>query len=271
MTYNEGCSTAATFRSSIYIGAMNPVLPLFTLLLLLFHGSAPAQTRRRFFPPPRPHRPERPRRTPDPTYRLHHRVFVKWTPSALIPISAASVRLGAEYCTRGNLGLALDAGYVFPASQQSNWREFNGGPGWILNPEARLYFGFRRNGRGFTGIQGLYRQQYFGSKAGTIGISGYAWWYRQSAATLQVIGAAPEIGFVVGLGSGLHLEWAAGVGAKRIDWDRRDLVMTRTWNSYHYYNYQYTENDVLNKEVLPYFFMQLKFSWLLGPGPKKVP
>jgi hypothetical protein len=239
----------------------------FISLLTLFSMQAAAQQPHRRHPSFHHHRNAgqvRPVRFHSPRYRLDKRVFVKWVPSALIPISATSVRFGAEYCTAGNIGLALEAGYVLGSTSRTspNYR-FGGKGGIILNPEARLYFGFRSRGRGFAGLQGLVRIQQFPGMSGNLGIGGYTYEYTQSGATLYVVGAAPEMGFVARLAGNCHLEMDMGIGVKHISWDRRDLTTRKIYDSFHNY-LEYPEDGVLDRDYLPYFFAQIKFSWLLG-------
>lgn len=85
---------------------------MFLVPLILLSVTSQAQRLRLPHPPHRHGSHIRRIKVHPSAYRLSDRTFVKWTPSALAPISAASIRFGFEYCFAKRYGVALDAGYV---------------------------------------------------------------------------------------------------------------------------------------------------------------
>lgn len=180
--------------------------------------------------------------------------ILKYSPMAILPMPASEIRLGAEYCIDGRLGIGLDLGYVV---HFLNSRGYNTGNGFAIHPDARYYLGHSQNARLYCGVQGFYRTENFGSGRfeyieGTNRFSAF-----QTSAARHALGIAAHGGIALA-GPHFRVEFGTGIGVKGVNYDRSGLSISPAPQSGKTANQAPGEYYVLDHKTLPYVVLDIK-------------
>lgn len=186
--------------------------------------------------------------------------ILKYSPMAILPMPASEVRLGAEYCIDGKLGIGLDLGYVV---HFLNSRGYHTGNGFAIHPDVRYYLGHSRNARVYCGVQGFYRTENFGSGHfeyldGTKRFSA-----SQTGATRHASGIAAHGGIALA-GPHFRVEFGTGIGVKGVNYDRSGLYISPSPQSGKTANQAPGEYYVLDHKTLPYVVLDVKICLRAG-------